>query len=295
MKPSHQFQAEQTVAGYDNKTIIHGVSLTIPSNRISVIIGANACGKSTLLKTMAKLIKPESGSITMDGKELHHYAPKALARILGLLPQSPIVPEGITVADLVGRGRFPHQSWLGGWTKKDYEAVAEAMEIMQITELGDRNIDELSGGQRQRVWIAMALAQQTDILFLDEPTTFLDITYQVEILDLLTDLNRKHGTTIVMVLHDINLSARYADYIFALREGKLLAEGAPNDVITAELIKDVFGLDSTVILDPVSGSPLVVPIGRHHARTQPILKDQLTDKRVPVSNITDSLAVGNRA
>ncbi|MBP3967155.1 MULTISPECIES: ABC transporter ATP-binding protein [Paenibacillus] len=267
MKPSHQFQAEQTVAGYDNKTIIHGVSLAVPSNQISVIIGANACGKSTLLKTMAKLIKPESGQITLDGKALSEFSPKPLARILGILPQSPIVPEGITVADLVGRGRFPHQSWLGGWTKKDYEAVAEAMDIMKIADLGDRNIDELSGGQRQRVWIAMALAQQTDILFLDEPTTFLDITYQVEILDLLTDLNRKHGTTIVMVLHDINLSARYADYIFALREGKLVAEGKPSEVITAGLIQDVFGLDCTVIRDPVSDSPLVVPIGRHHARS----------------------------
>ncbi|SDX55445.1 ABC transporter ATP-binding protein [Paenibacillus sp. CF384] len=267
MKPSHQFQAEQTVAGYDNKTILHGVSLSVPSNKISVIIGANACGKSTLLKTMAKLIKPESGQITLDGKALHEFSPKPLARILGILPQSPIVPEGITVADLVGRGRFPHQSWLGGWTKKDYEAVAEAMDIMKITDLGDRNIDELSGGQRQRVWIAMALAQQTDILFLDEPTTFLDITYQVEILDLLTDLNRKHGTTIVMVLHDINLSARYADYIFALREGKLVAEGKPSEVITAGLIQEVFDLDCAVIRDPVSDSPMVVPIGRHHARS----------------------------
>ncbi|THF81652.1 ABC transporter ATP-binding protein [Cohnella fermenti] len=264
MKPTHQFLAEDTVAGYEHKTIIHGVSLSIPSNKISVIIGANACGKSTLLKTMARLIKPESGKITLDGKPIDKFAPKPLAKVLGLLPQSPIVPEGISVSDLIGRGRFPHQSWLGGWTKKDYEAVAEAMEIMKITELANRNIDELSGGQRQRVWIAMALAQQTDILFLDEPTTFLDITYQVEILDLLTDLNRKHGTTIVMVLHDINLSARYADYIFALREGKLLAEGEPSEVITSELIKDVFGLDSTVISDPVSGSPLIVPIGRHH-------------------------------
>jgi len=264
MKPTHQYLAENTVAGYEHKTVIHGVSLSIPSNKISVIIGANACGKSTLLKTMARLIKPEAGRITLDGKPIDRFAPKPLAKIVGLLPQSPIVPEGIAVSDLIGRGRFPHQSLLGGWTKKDYEAVAEAMEIMKITELANRNIDELSGGQRQRVWIAMALAQQTDILFLDEPTTFLDITYQVEILDLLTDLNREHGTTIVMVLHDINLSARYADYIFALREGKLLAEGDPSDVITSELIKDVFGLDCTVIRDPVSGSPLIVPIGRHH-------------------------------
>ncbi|GAA3405867.1 ABC transporter ATP-binding protein [Paenibacillus hodogayensis] len=264
MKPTHRYQAEQVVAGYDNKTVIHGVSLVIPSNQISVIIGANACGKSTLLKTLARLIKPASGHITLDGKPIAHIPAKQLARVVGLLPQSPIVPEGISVADLVGRGRFPHQSLFGGWTKKDYEAVAEAMRIMDITELANRNIDELSGGQRQRVWIAMALAQQTDILFLDEPTTFLDITYQVEILDLLTELNRKHGTTIVMVLHDINLSARYADHIFALHQGKLVAEGEPSKVVTSSLVKDIFGLDSTVIEDPISGSPLVVPIGRYH-------------------------------
>ncbi|MBB3108501.1 iron complex transport system ATP-binding protein [Paenibacillus phyllosphaerae] len=266
MIKAHQFQAEGVVAGYENKTIVQGVSLAIPSNKITVIIGANACGKSTLLKTLARLIKPTSGSITLDGKPIDKIPPKQLARVVGLLPQSPVVPEGINVADLIGRGRFPHQSLFSGWSKKDYEAVAEAMEIMKITDLANRNIDELSGGQRQRVWIAMALAQQTDILFLDEPTTFLDITYQVEILDLLTELNRRQGTTIVMVLHDINLSARYADHIIALRQGKLVAEGAPSEVITSDLIHTVFGMDSTVIDDPVSGSPMVVPKGRYHVR-----------------------------
>ena len=213
---------------------------------------------------MARLIKPTAGQVTLDGKPITKIPPKQLARVLGLLPQSPVVPEGITVADLVGRGRFPHHTFLKGWSQKDYEAVAEAMEIMNITEFADRNIDELSGGQRQRVWIALALAQQTDILFLDEPTTYLDITYQVEILDMLTDLNKKYGTTIVMVLHDINLSARYADHIFALHEGRLVAEGTPSEVITSTLIKDIFGLDSMVMEDPVSESPSVVPIGRHH-------------------------------
>ncbi|AWE08526.1 cobalamin/Fe(3+)-siderophore ABC transporter ATP-binding protein [Lysinibacillus sp. 2017] len=264
MKPTHIFQAENITAGYDNKMILQDISLTIPSNKISIIIGANGCGKSTLLKTMARLIKPSSGQVTLDGKPINKIPPKHLARVLGLLPQSPVVPEGITVADLVGRGRFPHQTFLKGWTKEDYEAVAEAMEIMNITEFADRNIDELSGGQRQRVWIAMALAQQTDILFLDEPTTYLDITYQVEILDMLTDLNRKYGTTIVMVLHDINLSARYADHIFAVHKGKLVAEGTPEEVVSSTLIHDIFGLKSLVIQDPVSDSPSVVPIGRHH-------------------------------
>jgi len=264
MQPKHSFRAEHIVAGYDRRTIIHDISLEIPSNKISVIIGSNACGKSTLLKTLARLIKPTSGTITLDGQSIHKIAAKKLARIVGLLPQSPIVPEGISVTDLVGRGRFPHQSIFGGWSKKDYEAVAEAMDIMKITELANASIDELSGGQRQRVWIAMALAQQTDILFLDEPTTYLDITYQVEILDLLTDLNRKYGTTIVMVLHDINLAARYADYLFALKEGRLISEGAPSKVVTRELVKEVFGLECTVVEDPVSLSPSVVPIGRHH-------------------------------
>lgn len=268
MKPAHTFQVEQLVAGYENKTVIHGVDLVIPSNKISVIIGSNGCGKSTLLKTLARLIKPTSGNITLDGKPISKIPSKQLARVVGMLPQSPIVPEGISVSDLVGRGRFPHQSLLSGWTKKDYEAVAEAMSTMDIIEYANHNIDELSGGQRQRVWIAMALAQQTDILFLDEPTTFLDITYQVEILDLLTDLNRKRGTTIVMVLHDINLSARYADHIFALQEGKLVAEGKPAEVITNTLIKDIFGLNSTVIEDPISGSPLVVPKGRYHVNNE---------------------------
>ena len=261
-------KVDHLTSGYEDKMILNDISLEIPSNQISIIIGANGCGKSTLLKTMARLIKPSAGQVTLYDKPISKMAPKKLARVLGMLPQSPVVPEGITVADLVGRGRYPHQSFLKGWTKADYEAVAEAMEMMNITEFADRPIDELSGGQRQRVWIAMALAQQTDVLFLDEPTTYLDITYQVEILDLLTDLNRKYGTTIVMVLHDINLSARYADYIFALDKGKLIAEGKPSDVITCDLIHRVFNLRCSVMCDPVSGSPSVIPIGRYHVQSE---------------------------
>ncbi len=266
MNKAHTLKAEHVVAGYDHKVIIDGIDITIPDHKISVIIGANACGKSTLLKTMARLITPMSGEILLDEHRLKTFHPKKLAQVIGLLPQSPIVPEGIAVADLVARGRFPYQSFLKGLGHHDFEAVTEALEIMGITDLANRSVDELSGGQRQRVWIAMALAQQTEILLLDEPTTFLDITYQVEILDLLTDLNRKRGTTIVMVLHDINLSARYADHIFALREGKLIAEGAPSAIIDENLIKTVFDLDCTVISDPVSGTPFIVPIGRHHAQ-----------------------------
>jgi iron complex transport system ATP-binding protein len=264
MKHSHVFRLEQVSAGYGNKTVIHNASLTLQSGKISVIIGANACGKSTLLKTMARLIKPASGEITLNGKSISKIPPRLLARTVGLLPQSPIVPEGISVAGLVGRGRFPHQPLLGGWTRKDYEAVAEAMEIMGIADLANQNIDELSGGQRQRVWIAMALAQQTDILFLDEPTTFLDIAYQIEILDMLTDLNHSRGVTIVMVLHDINLAARYAGYIYAVHLGKIVSQGEPSAIITKELIRDIFNMDCVVIRDPVSNAPFVIPRGRHH-------------------------------
>ncbi|KAF0194154.1 MAG: iron complex transport system ATP-binding protein [Bacillota bacterium] len=267
MRADYSLEANQIVAGYDNRIIINGINIRIPNNKISVIIGANACGKSTLLKTLARLIKPVSGDILLDGKRLADIAPKQLARVLGLLPQSPVAPEGITVADLVARGRFPYQSFFKGLGKTDYQAVEEALAIMGITDLANRCVDELSGGQRQRVWIAMALAQQTEILLLDEPTTFLDIAYQVEILDLLTDLNKKRGTTIVMVLHDINLSARYADHIFALHKGKLVAEGSPSDIITEALIKQVFDLDSSVICDPVSGTPFIVPRGRHHVQS----------------------------
>lgn len=268
MTTTHALQAEHITAGYEQTMILDDVSITIPSNQISIIIGANGCGKSTLLKTMARLIKPTAGQVLLDGQSVHHMQPKQLARVLGLLPQSPIVPEGITVSDLVGRGRFPHQTLFKGWSKKDSEAVAEALQMMNITQFADRNIDELSGGQRQRVWIAMALAQQTDILFLDEPTTFLDITYQVEILDLLTELNENYGTTIVMVLHDINLSARYAHYLFALKNGQLLAEGSPKNIITTDLIKQVFHMESVVIEDPVSQTPLIVPVGRYHSSKQ---------------------------
>lgn len=266
MSTMQNFAASGLVAGYDKKVILNGVDVAIPNNKISVIIGANACGKSTMLKALARLVQPISGQILLDGKQIGSIPSRKLAQVLGLLPQSPVVPEGIVVSDLVARGRFPYQTFLKGMNQKDYAAVEEALEIMGITELANRNVDELSGGQRQRVWIAMALAQQTDILLLDEPTTYLDIAYQVEILDLLTDLNRKRGTTIVMVLHDINLSSRYADYIFAVQKGNMAAQGKPGEIITEDLIRQVFGLDCTVIKDPVSGSPFIIPKGRHYVR-----------------------------
>lgn len=257
-----QLRVKNLKAGYEKRIIVNDVSIEIPKNQVSVIIGANACGKSTLLKTMTRLIMPKEGSVCLNEDKITSIPPKELAKTLGLLPQSPIVPEGITVYDLVLRGRFPYQTFLKGADKSDYSAVEEALDLMGISHLAQKSVDELSGGQRQRVWIAMALAQDTDILLLDEPTTYLDITYQVEILDLLTELNQKKKTTIVMVLHDINLSARYADYIFAIKDGKLIAQGEPNEIVTKELIYDVFGLDCIVMKDPVSDTPLIVPRGR---------------------------------
>jgi iron complex transport system ATP-binding protein len=266
MTAHHLLAAESLVAGYGGRTIVDDVDLELPAGRITVIVGANACGKSTLLKTMSRLITPESGAVVLDGKKISELHTKELARTLGLLPQQPIAPEGIAVADLVGRGRHPHQKLFRSWTAEDDRAVVEALEATGTAELADRSVDELSGGQRQRVWIAMALAQETDILLLDEPTTFLDVAHQIDVLDVLADLNHRRGTTIVMVLHDLNLAIRYADTLVAVKEGRIHAMGAPEDVITSELIEEVFGLSNQITIDPVSGKPMVTPIGRHHVR-----------------------------
>ncbi|MDX6738447.1 ABC transporter ATP-binding protein [Actinocorallia sp. A-T 12471] len=266
MTTSHSLSAERLSLGYGDRLVVEGLDLAVPPGRITVIVGANACGKSTLLRSLSRLLAPRDGRVVLDGKEVHRTNAKELARTLGLLPQSPIAPEGITVLDLVGRGRHPHQGIFSRWNEKDDVAVAAALEATQTTDLADRSVDELSGGQRQRVWIAMALAQQTDLLLLDEPTTFLDASHQVEVLDLLTDLNRDRGTTIVMVLHDLNLAARYADHLIAIADGGLYASGTPAEVLTEECVRAVFGLESRVIEDPVSGKPLMLPIGRHHVR-----------------------------
>ena len=248
--------------GYGNRVIIENMNVRIPDGKVSVIIGANGCGKSTLLKTLARLLSPSAGTVLLDGRAIRDIPTKKLARRLGLLPQSSLVPDGIRVCELVARGRFPYQQFMRGLQEEDYAAASEAMELMGVADLRDRPVDALSGGQRQRVWIAMALAQQTDVLLLDEPTTYLDIAYQVEILDLLAELNRTRGTTVAMVLHDINLSARYADYMFALKAGRLVREGTPREVVTADLIREVFDLDALVMEDPVAGTPLVIPKSR---------------------------------
>ncbi|MFJ9322067.1 ABC transporter ATP-binding protein [Streptomyces globisporus] len=264
MTTHHRLTAEGLTLGYGDRTVVDSLDLDIPPGRITVIVGANACGKSTLLRSMSRLLAPREGRVVLDGKEVHRLPAKELARTLGLLPQSPIAPEGITVSDLVGRGRHPHQGIFSRWNEQDDAAVAAALEATHTEPLAERAVDELSGGQRQRVWIAMALAQQTDLLLLDEPTTFLDASHQIEVLDLLTDLNRSRGTTIVMVLHDLNLAARYADHLIALADGGLHASGTPSEVLTEETVRAVFDLDSRIIEDPVSGRPLMLPIGRHH-------------------------------
>ncbi|AZS89367.1 ABC transporter ATP-binding protein [Streptomyces griseoviridis] len=269
MTASHTLATEDLTLGYGDRAVIEGLDLALAPGEITVIVGANACGKSTLLRSMSRLLAPRSGRVVLDGKEVHRLPAKELARTLGLLPQSPVTPEGITVLDLVGRGRHPHQRAFSRWTSRDDAAVAAALEATRTTDLMDRSVDELSGGQRQRVWIAMALAQQTDLLLLDEPTTFLDISHQIEVLDLLTDLNRTRGTTIVMVLHDLNLAARYADRLVALAAGRLHASGTPAEVLTQDTVRAVYGMASRIIEDPLSGRPLVLPIGRHHSAARP--------------------------
>jgi iron complex transport system ATP-binding protein len=258
--------ADEVTAGYGESLILSDLSLHFPTGKITVIVGANACGKSTLLRSLSRLLTPKSGQVLLDGKSVHRTPPRDLARRLGLLPQSPAAPEGITVADLVSRGRHPHQALFSRWSREDEEAVAEALDLMHIADLAERPVDELSGGQRQRVWIAMALAQKTSFLLLDEPTTFLDISHQVEVLDLLCDLNQSRETTIVMVLHDLNLAARYADFLVAMVKGKIHVAGDPSDVLTEAMVTSVFGQKSRIMTDPTSGRPMMVPIGRHRMR-----------------------------
>ncbi|MFG1839894.1 ABC transporter ATP-binding protein [Micromonospora sp. NPDC049175] len=247
------------VAGYDERTVLDGLDLDLPTDAFTVIVGPNACGKSTLLRTMARLLNPRRGTVLLDGTAIRDLPTREVARRLGVLPQSPLVPEGVTVADLVGRGRQPYQRWWRQWSSEDGAAVDEAMALADVTDLADRPVDSLSGGQRQRVWIAMTLAQDTDALLLDEPTTFLDLAHQVEVLDLLHRLRVERGRTVVAVLHDLNQAARYADHLVAMRDGAVVAAGPPREILTADLVRDVFGLACVVVPCPVTGAPLVVP------------------------------------
>ncbi|MFG5720138.1 ABC transporter ATP-binding protein [Streptomyces murinus] len=263
----NRLSAEHVTLAYDQRVIAEQLSVEIPDHSFTVIVGPNACGKSTLLRALSRMLKPSQGKVLLDGQAIGSLPAKQVARTLGLLPQSAVAPEGITVADLVGRGRYPHQGLLRQWSTEDERVVQESMRQTGVAELAERYVDELSGGQRQRVWIAMALAQQTPLLLLDEPTTYLDIQHQIDVLDLCAELHETQGRTLVAVLHDLNHAARYATHLIALRGGEVIAEGAPNDIVTAELVERVFGLKCQVIEDPETGTPLVVPAARR-ARAQ---------------------------
>ena len=251
---------------YGGDFIFENLDLTVPIGKITVFIGSNGCGKSTLLRSMARLLKPQRGSVVLNGADIASLSTKDVARKLAILPQGPTAPEGLTVMQLVKQGRYPYQSWLRQWSREDEEAVTAALESTGLTELADRTVDSLSGGQRQRAWIAMTLAQETPLILLDEPTTYLDLTHQIEVLDLLYDLNAKEQRTIVMVLHDINLACRYADHIVAIRDGSIKAEGKPGDIINSDLMQTVFQLPCEIIQDPLYGTPMCIPCGKGKRR-----------------------------
>jgi iron complex transport system ATP-binding protein len=265
---SPDLRADGLHLAYDDRLVVQDLDVTIPPGRITAIVGANACGKSTLLRALARLLAPRQGAVRLDGRALASIPTRELAQRLGILPQTPVAPDGLTVIDLVTRGRSPHQTWWRQWSRADEQAVRDALAATGMTELADRTVDELSGGQRQRAWIAMAIAQGTSVLLLDEPTTYLDLAHQIDVLDLITDLNRRENRTIVMVLHDLNQACRYADHVIAMKAGRIVAEGVPTDVITADTVAEIFGLRCHITTDPISGTPLIIPVGRHHDNTQ---------------------------
>lgn len=260
-----RLHVEGASIGYDKRIISEDLSVSIPDRSFTMIVGPNACGKSTLLRGLSRLLRPSAGRVVLDGADIRSYKTKEVARRIGLLPQTSIAPDGITVAELVERGRYPYQGFIRQWTEGDEQAVLRAMDAAGVTEMSGRLVDELSGGQRQRVWVAMALAQQTDILLLDEPTTYLDITHQIELLELFTDLNCV-GHTIVAVLHDLNHASRFGTHLITMKDGTVVAEGRPSEIVTAELVEEVFGLRCLVVPDPVVGTPHVVPLGRDRSR-----------------------------
>ncbi len=259
-----RLQARELSLGYDGNTVVDHLSLAIPDGEITTIIGPNGCGKSTLLRALGRLLRPTSGQVLLDGSAIAKTPTREVAKVLGLLPQTPLAPEGLTVADLVARGRHPHQTWLRQWSSDDADVVAEALAWTDMSGLADSPVDALSGGQRQRAWISMALAQGTDLLLLDEPTTYLDLSHQIDVLELVARLHAERGRTVVVVLHDLNLAARYAQRLVAMDDGALVASGSPEEVLTEQLLADVFDLEARVVPDPVAGTPMVVPVRRLH-------------------------------
>ncbi|WP_028921194.1 ABC transporter ATP-binding protein [Pseudonocardia acaciae] len=269
MSEKARLQARGVSVGYGDTVVIDGLDLDVLDGTVTALIGPNGCGKSTLLRTLARLLSPRKGQVLLDGRRIDSYPTREVATVLGMLPQAPVAPDGLTVADLVARGRHPHQSWYRQWSRDDEAAVAEALEWTGVAEIAERRLDTLSGGQRQRAWISMALAQGTEVLLLDEPTTFLDLAHQVDVLDLIERLHTERGRTVVVVLHDLNLAARYAGRLIAMRSGRIVADGRPDEVLTEGLLRSVFDLDARVVTDPVAGTPMVVPVGRRHRSTDP--------------------------
>ncbi|WP_449537476.1 ABC transporter ATP-binding protein [Ferdinandcohnia sp. Marseille-Q9671] len=255
-------ETDTLTLSYGESIIIEDLHLEIPKGEITVFIGGNGCGKSTLLRSLARLLKPKQGAVLLEGEQIAKLPTKEVARRLAILPQGPTAPEGLTVLQLVKQGRYPYQNWLKQWTEEDEKQVHHALESTNMAQFAERTVDSLSGGQRQRAWIAMTLAQQTDIILLDEPTTYLDMTHQIEILDLLFELNETEQRTIIMVLHDLNLACRYAHHIVAIKDKHIYAQGRPEMVVNASLVKDVFGMNCEVTKDPLFGTPLCIPHGK---------------------------------
>ncbi|KQS66565.1 ABC transporter ATP-binding protein [Modestobacter sp. Leaf380] len=261
-RPQVRLAAEQVRLAYGEHVVVDSLDLELTDGSFTAIVGPNGCGKSTLLRALGRLLRPSSGQVVLDGRPIAKTPTREVARVLGLLPQTPIAPEGLTVADLVARGRHPHQSWLRQWSRDDEAVVAEALSWTDMTDLADRPVDALSGGQRQRAWISMALAQGTDLLLLDEPTTYLDLSHQIDVLELVARLHAERGRTVAVVLHDLNLAARYAQRLIAMKDGVMVASGTPAEVLTEQLLDEVFDLEARVIPDPVSDTPMVVPVRR---------------------------------